>query len=40
LRHAGLQPTQLKGLGYRPLSGDWTETDDLSVNYLVMAVKP
>lgn len=40
LRRAGLTPTRLKGLRYRPLGGDWAETDDLSVNYLVMAVKP
>ncbi|HTW54216.1 MAG TPA: bifunctional 2-polyprenyl-6-hydroxyphenol methylase/3-demethylubiquinol 3-O-methyltransferase UbiG [Stellaceae bacterium] len=40
LRRAGLQTKQLKGLRYRPLSGDWAQTDDLSVNYLVMAVKP
>jgi len=40
LRRAGLQPKQLKGLRYRPLSGDWVPSDDLSVNYLVMAVKP
>jgi 2-polyprenyl-6-hydroxyphenyl methylase/3-demethylubiquinone-9 3-methyltransferase len=40
LRRAGLTPTRLKGLRYRPLSGDWAQTDDLSVNYLVMAVKP
>lgn len=40
LRRAGLTPTRLKGLRYRPLSGDWAETDDLSVNYLVVAVKP
>lgn len=40
LRRAGLHPTQLKGLGYQPLRGHWTQTDDLSVNYLVMATKP
>jgi 2-polyprenyl-6-hydroxyphenyl methylase/3-demethylubiquinone-9 3-methyltransferase len=40
LRRAGLQATRLKGLRYRPLNGDWAQTDDLSVNYLVMAVKP
>ena len=39
LRRAGLKATQLKGLRYRPLSGDWAQSDDLSVNYLVMAVK-
>jgi 2-polyprenyl-6-hydroxyphenyl methylase / 3-demethylubiquinone-9 3-methyltransferase len=40
LRRVGLQAKQLKGLRYRPLSGDWAPSDDLSVNYLVMAVKP
>ena len=40
LRRAGLRPTRLKGLRYRPLSGDWVQTDDLSVNYMVMAAKP
>lgn len=40
MRRAGLRPTQLKGLRYRPLSADWGQTDDLSVNYLVMAIKP
>jgi len=40
LRRAGLMPTRLKGLRYRPLSGDWVQTDDLSVNYMVMAAKP
>jgi 2-polyprenyl-6-hydroxyphenyl methylase/3-demethylubiquinone-9 3-methyltransferase len=40
LRRAGLQATQLKGLRHRPLNGDWVQTNDLTVNYLVMAVKP
>jgi len=39
LRRAGLSATRLKGLRYRLGSGDWTLSDDLSVNYLVMAVK-
>ena len=39
LRRAGLSPTRLKGLRYRLASGDWTLSDDLSVNYIVMAVK-
>jgi 2-polyprenyl-6-hydroxyphenyl methylase/3-demethylubiquinone-9 3-methyltransferase len=39
LRRAGLKATQLKGLRYHPLSGDWAQSDDLSVNYLVMATK-
>ena len=40
LRRAGLTPTRLKGLRYRPLSGDWAQSDNLSVNYLVTARKP
>ena len=40
LRRTGLMPTRLKGLRYRPLSGDWAQSDDLSVNYLVTARKP
>jgi len=39
LRRAGLAATRLKGLRYRVTRGDWTPTDDLSVNYMVTAVK-
>jgi len=39
LRHAGLRATRLTGVSYRLLRGDWTLTDDLSVNYLVAALK-
>jgi 2-polyprenyl-6-hydroxyphenyl methylase/3-demethylubiquinone-9 3-methyltransferase len=39
LRRAGLVSTHLKGLRYRLTSSDWTPTDDLSVNYMLMAVK-
>jgi 2-polyprenyl-6-hydroxyphenyl methylase/3-demethylubiquinone-9 3-methyltransferase len=39
LRRVGLSPMQLKGLRYHLTSGDWTLSDDLSVNYLVTAVK-
>jgi 2-polyprenyl-6-hydroxyphenyl methylase / 3-demethylubiquinone-9 3-methyltransferase len=39
LRHAGLTATRLKGLRYRITRGDWGQTDDLSVNYMVTAVK-
>ena len=38
LRRAGLHPTRFAGLRYRLLNGDWAFTDDLSVNYMVMAV--
>lgn len=40
LRRAGLTPTRVKGMRYRLTAGDWELCDDLSVNYLVMAVKP
>ncbi len=39
LRRAGLHPTRVTGLRYRPISADWGFTDDLSVNYMVMAVR-
>ena len=39
LRNAGLRPTRLKGLSFRLAGDEWVLTDDLSVNYLVMAVK-
>jgi 2-polyprenyl-6-hydroxyphenyl methylase/3-demethylubiquinone-9 3-methyltransferase len=39
LRRVGLHPTRLKGLRYRLATGDWALSDDLSANYLVMAVK-
>ena len=39
LRRAGLITTRLKGLRYRPTGDDWAQTDDLSVNYMLMAVK-
>jgi 2-polyprenyl-6-hydroxyphenyl methylase/3-demethylubiquinone-9 3-methyltransferase len=39
LRRVGLSPMRLKGLRYRLPTGDWALSDDLSVNYLVMAVK-
>jgi 2-polyprenyl-6-hydroxyphenyl methylase / 3-demethylubiquinone-9 3-methyltransferase len=39
LRRAGLKPTRLQGLRYRVAGGDWSLTDNLSVNYLVMAAK-
>jgi 2-polyprenyl-6-hydroxyphenyl methylase/3-demethylubiquinone-9 3-methyltransferase len=38
LRRHGLVATHLAGLGYVPASGEWTLSDDLRVNYLVMAV--
>jgi 2-polyprenyl-6-hydroxyphenyl methylase / 3-demethylubiquinone-9 3-methyltransferase len=40
LGRVGLKATRLAGLRYRLSAGDWALSDDLSVNYLVMAVKP
>jgi 2-polyprenyl-6-hydroxyphenyl methylase/3-demethylubiquinone-9 3-methyltransferase len=40
LRRAGLTATRLKGLRYRLARGDWALSEDLSVNYVVMAVRP
>jgi 2-polyprenyl-6-hydroxyphenyl methylase / 3-demethylubiquinone-9 3-methyltransferase len=39
LRRTGLTAMRLKGLRYRLTSGDWASSDDLSVNYMLMAVK-
>ena len=39
LKRVGLNPMQLRGLRYRLAGSDWVLSDDLSVNYLVMAVK-
>ena len=39
LRRVGLATNQLKGLRYAVTSGEWALSDDLSVNYLVTAIK-
>lgn len=39
LRRAGLVATALRGLGYHWPTGKWRETDDLSVNYMLVAVR-
>jgi len=39
LRSVGLDTTRLTGLRYRLAGGDWAMTDDLSVNYMLAAVK-
>jgi len=39
LRRAGLRTTGLAGLGYDWRRGDWTQTEDLSVNYMLAAVR-
>ena len=41
LRHVGLRVTAIAGLAANPLTGRWTTSRDLSVNYLLVAgVKP
>lgn len=40
LRGGGMEVTDLRGMTYNPLSGDWSITDDLSVNYLLIAKYP
>jgi 2-polyprenyl-6-hydroxyphenyl methylase/3-demethylubiquinone-9 3-methyltransferase len=39
LRRAGLATVLLAGLGYDWQRGGWTESDDLSVNYMLVAVE-
>ncbi len=39
LRRGGLVAAQLAGLGYDLVSGKWSETADLSVNYMVVAAR-
>lgn len=39
LRRAGLATQRLTGLRYRLMQGDWSLSGDLSVNYMLMAVK-
>ncbi len=39
LRRAGLVTTRLAGLSYNLVSGQWRETPDLSVNYLLVATR-
>jgi len=39
LRRAGLVARRLAGLRYGPVSDEWRRSDDLSVNYMVMAVR-
>ena len=40
LRDAGMVPPGFAGLTYNPLRDAWSETADLSVNYMAFAVKP
>lgn len=39
LRRAGLATTRLAGIGYEWRAGGWSESDDLSVNYMLAAVR-
>jgi 2-polyprenyl-6-hydroxyphenyl methylase/3-demethylubiquinone-9 3-methyltransferase len=40
LRRSGMEVRDLEGLAYNPLKDIWFPTKDLSVNYLLYAVKP
>ena len=39
LRHGGLAATELAGFAYDWRTGNWAESGDLSVNYMVVAVR-
>jgi 2-polyprenyl-6-hydroxyphenyl methylase/3-demethylubiquinone-9 3-methyltransferase len=39
-RDAGLEPTELKGMQYNPLSGRYWLSGDTDVNYLVACTRP
>jgi len=39
LRRNGLVATQLTGIIYDPLRGEWSLSPDLQVNYMVAAVR-
>ena len=39
LRAAGVTATTFRGMEYQPLSGDWRETMNLDVNYMLMGIK-
>jgi 2-polyprenyl-6-hydroxyphenyl methylase/3-demethylubiquinone-9 3-methyltransferase len=39
LRRCGFSVTELSGMSYSPLSGEWSLSGDLGVNYLVVAVR-
>jgi len=39
LRPAGMEVRDMQGLGYNPADGSWSLCRDLSVNYLMIAVK-
>ncbi len=40
IRGAGLEPGEAIGISYNPFSGNWSETRDTSVNYMMLAEKP
>ena len=40
LAAAGLTPLRTSGLAYEPISGRWSLSDDIDVNYLIGARKP
>lgn len=40
LRQSGVEVKEMAGVSYRPLSGEWVKSGDLSVNYMMAAGKP
>ncbi|WP_041793673.1 bifunctional 2-polyprenyl-6-hydroxyphenol methylase/3-demethylubiquinol 3-O-methyltransferase UbiG [Pararhodospirillum photometricum] len=40
LRRAGVETRDLAGMTFNPLSGEWSKTTDVSMNYLLFAVRP
>ena len=39
LRRAGLKAAELRGLSYELGTGNWRESRDLSVNYMIVATR-
>ncbi|CAN6286200.1 unnamed protein product [Urochloa humidicola] len=39
LRKASISVEEMAGFAYNPLSGEWSLSDDISVNYIVFGVK-
>ncbi len=39
LRQSGIDVREMRGMSYSPLSGDWRETMDLDVNYILFGAK-
>ncbi|MBT5513329.1 MAG: bifunctional 2-polyprenyl-6-hydroxyphenol methylase/3-demethylubiquinol 3-O-methyltransferase UbiG [Rhodospirillaceae bacterium] len=39
LRPHGMEITDIKGLSYNPMNGEWHQSDDIDVNFIMLAVK-